>query len=271
MYHQWGSASIPQVSVVRGGGVSEGVEPAMRRIRSIAAQTPAIVISTLAVVLCLGGGAYASTHHLVAGPSQDLSTLCSPPTTGSSRQRAGQSRCGGVVEFPVLQMPGHRPTPPSLAATQGGAAEQRRLPVRVAAPVHAGPSGLRLPPLTFRPAHNMWITVYTYGGTSGTLYIARTGPWRPSPRAPVAQATQPRASPHPPRFLPMNSSHLPRVARRPAGAGPTGLGRLGWRLGRRPHHCRRERLGRRLLGDVEVTETPGQRGDHPAPSSWCAW
>jgi hypothetical protein len=30
-------------------------------------------------------------------------------------------------------------------------------------------------PSTFRPAHNMWITVYTYGGTSGTLYIGKDG------------------------------------------------------------------------------------------------
>ena len=27
----------------------------------------------------------------------------------------------------------------------------------------------------------------------------------------------------------------------------------------------RERLGRRLLGDVEVAEAPGQGGDHPRP------
>lgn len=31
----------------------------------------------------------------------------------------------------------------------------------------------------------------------------------------------------------------------------------------------RERLGRRLLGDVEITEPPGQGGYHPAHSSWC--
>src|SRR6516162_2243406 len=41
----------------------------MRRIRSIAARTPAIAIAGLAVVLSLGGGALASTH-LVPGPSQ---------------------------------------------------------------------------------------------------------------------------------------------------------------------------------------------------------
>ena len=30
-------------------------------------------------------------------------------------------------------------------------------------------------PKRFRPAHNMWITVYTNGDTSGTLYIDRDG------------------------------------------------------------------------------------------------
>lgn len=30
-------------------------------------------------------------------------------------------------------------------------------------------------PSTYRPAHNMWITVYTFGGTSGTLYIGKDG------------------------------------------------------------------------------------------------
>src|SRR5215471_15671968 len=55
-------------SAVRGGGVSEGVTN-MRRIRSIAARTPAIAIAGLAVALTLGGGALASTH-LVPGPSQ---------------------------------------------------------------------------------------------------------------------------------------------------------------------------------------------------------
>src|SRR5262249_55316712 len=35
--------------------------------------------------------------------------------------------------------------------------------------------------------------------------------------------------------------------------------------GRPPSDGGRERLGRRVLGDVEVAETPRQRGDHPRP------
>ena len=40
---------------------------------------------------------------------------------------------------------------------------------------------------------------------------------------------------------------------------------LGHAVGRPPLDGGRERLGGRLLGDVEVTEAPGQGGDHPGP------
>ncbi len=42
-----------------------------------------------------------------------------------------------------------------------------------------------------------------------------------------------------------------------------GLGRYA--VGRPPFDGGGERLGGRLLGDVKVTETPGQGGDHPGP------
>jgi hypothetical protein len=44
----------------------------------------------------------------------------------------------------------------------------------------------------------------------------------------------------------------------------------GYAVGRPPHDGGRERLGRRLLGDVEVTETPGQEATTRAHSSWWA-
>src|SRR4029434_1736488 len=49
------------------------------------------------------------------------------------------------------------------------------------------------------------------------------------------------------------------------GGGQPGAGVGGYVVGRPPLDGGRERLGRRLLGDVEVTETPGQGGDHPRP------
>src|SRR6516225_6846737 len=49
------------------------------------------------------------------------------------------------------------------------------------------------------------------------------------------------------------------------GGGQPGT-RVGrYAVGRPPLDGGRERLGRRLLRDVEVTETPGQDGDHPRP------
>src|SRR6202041_2772321 len=49
------------------------------------------------------------------------------------------------------------------------------------------------------------------------------------------------------------------------GGGQPGAGVGGYAVGRPPLDGGRERLGRRLLGDVEITETPGQGGDHPGP------
>src|SRR4029077_12870808 len=49
------------------------------------------------------------------------------------------------------------------------------------------------------------------------------------------------------------------------GGGQPGAGVGGYAVGRPSLDGGRERLGRRLLGDVEVTEAPGQGGDHPGP------
>ena len=49
------------------------------------------------------------------------------------------------------------------------------------------------------------------------------------------------------------------------GGGQPGARVGGYAVGRPPLDGGRERLGGRLLGDVEVTETPGQGGDHPRP------
>src|SRR5918993_529015 len=56
----------------------------------------------------------------------------------------------------------------------------------------------------------------------------------------------------------MRSVSATRVSIASAGCG-------GYAVDRPPLDGGRERLGRRLLGDVEVTEPPGQGGDHPRP------
>ncbi|MEV4067699.1 DUF4158 domain-containing protein [Nonomuraea dietziae] len=73
-------------------------------------------------------------------------------------------------------------------------------------------------------------------------------------------------------FLPDKVLSAPPVAgARPAeqlGVDPAGLRSYGRRAKTRTeHYGGRERLGSRLLGDVEVTEPPGQRGDHPPNES----
>src|SRR5579872_2362005 len=49
------------------------------------------------------------------------------------------------------------------------------------------------------------------------------------------------------------------------GGGQPGAGVGGYTVGRPPLDGGRERLGGRLLGDVEVAEAPGQGGHHPRP------
>src|SRR5262245_16986247 len=49
------------------------------------------------------------------------------------------------------------------------------------------------------------------------------------------------------------------------GGGQPCAGIGGYSVGRPPHNGGRKRLGRRFFGDVEVTETLGQGGDHACP------
>ncbi len=49
------------------------------------------------------------------------------------------------------------------------------------------------------------------------------------------------------------------------GGGQPGAGVGGHAVGRPALDGGRKRLGRRLFGDVEISETPGQGGDHPGP------
>ena|SRR6266567_2146888 len=148
----------------------------MRRIRSIAAQTPAIVISMLAIVLSLGGGAYASTH-LIAGPSQGpIHTLEAAHSQGAAHNTASSLTAGVSWTSLVLQ----NAWASSNATYSSGnpkVALQSNV-VYLSGSLHQSTPGspvFAFLPSTFRPAHNMWITVYTFGGTSGTLYIGKDG------------------------------------------------------------------------------------------------
>jgi hypothetical protein len=141
---------------MRGGGASERVTH-MGRIRSIAGQSPAIVISVLALALSLGGGAYASTQ--LAGHSQS-------PSVTSGVSRTSLTLLNGWHSANFQDASGN----PKVAI-------QSNIVYLSGSLVQATPGNniFAVLPTAFRPTHNMWITVYTYNDTSGTLYIGHDG------------------------------------------------------------------------------------------------
>ena len=133
----------------------------MRRFRSLIAQSPAIVISVLALALSAGGGAYASTQ-LSAGNSHAASQAVSAAGvtwTSLSLVNGWASENGAFASGnpKVAQQSGIVYLSGSLAQPSGSNSQFATLPS------------------SDRPSHNMWITVYTFGGTSGTLFIGHDG------------------------------------------------------------------------------------------------
>jgi hypothetical protein len=147
----------------------------MRRIRSLAAKTPALVISVLAVALSLGGGAYASTH-LTPGPVQGpIHTQQVAHSQGG--QNTARSLTAGVSWNSIVLQNGWVSSNSTFASGNPKVALQSNV-VYLSGSLHqsSGSSPVfGFLPSTFRPTHNMWITVYTFGGTSGTLYIGKDG------------------------------------------------------------------------------------------------
>jgi hypothetical protein len=148
----------------------------MGRFRSLISQSPAIVISVLAATLSLGGGAFASTH-LVAGPSQGpIHTLQAAHSQGAARN-APSSLTAGVSWNSLVLQNAWVSSNSSFASGNPKVALQGNI-VYLSGSMHQttpGSAVFAFLPSTFRPTHNMWITVYTFGGTSGTLYIGKDG------------------------------------------------------------------------------------------------
>jgi hypothetical protein len=132
----------------------------MGRFRSLIAQSPAIVISVVAAALSLGGGAYASTQ-LAAGQSQSAGSAI---TTGVSWTTLPLVN-GWISENADFQSGNPK------VALQNGIVY---LSGSLAQPSGSASTFATLPS-SFRPTHNMWITVYTFAGTSGTLFIGHNG------------------------------------------------------------------------------------------------
>jgi hypothetical protein len=122
--------------------------------RSLLAQTPALIVAILALVLSLGGAAYASTQ-LGGGSDANNAVTFHPLTlTNGWVSEDGTYGTGSPrvsVAKGVVYLSG------SLAQPTPGSATFATLSS------------------TYRPAHNLYITVYTNGDTTGTLYIATSG------------------------------------------------------------------------------------------------
>lgn len=131
----------------------------MGRIRSFAAQTPAIAISVLAIALSLGGGAYAATQ--AAGHAGASHTTI---TSGVSWNSLGLVN-GWSSENGEFQSGNPKVAIQNNIVYLSGSLHQ----------VTLGSNTFAFLPAQFRPAHNMWITVYTNADTSGTLYIDHNG------------------------------------------------------------------------------------------------
>jgi len=147
----------------------------MRRIRSIAARTPAIAVAGLAVALSLGGGALASTH-LVPGPSQGpIHTWQVAHNQGT--QNSARSLTAGVSWNSLVLQNAWVSSNAAFASGNPKVALQGNV-VYLSGSLHQttpGSAVFAFLPSTYRPTHNMYITVYTNGSTTGTLYIGHDG------------------------------------------------------------------------------------------------
>jgi hypothetical protein len=141
----------------------------MGRIRSLVTQSPAIVISILAVALSAGGGAYASTH----GHASNY-----PPVRVSTSPVATQAATAAGVTWTSLSLINGWATENGTYGTGNPKVSLQGGIVYLSGSLAQSTPGndtFAILPASFRPSHNMYITVYTNGDTSGTLFIAHSG------------------------------------------------------------------------------------------------
>ena len=112
--------------------------------------SPALIISCVALFSALGGGAYAATSLSSSSPTWHNGTYLNGWSTyGSSYAHAGYAKdSNGVVHL--------------RGGVGGGSAEE----------VFQLPVG-------YRPTHYVYTTIYTEGGTQGSLEITPTGAVEP--------------------------------------------------------------------------------------------
>jgi hypothetical protein len=125
----------------------------MSRLRSITAQSPAILISIVALVFALGSGAgYAATHHAAAS-SKNLKMHALTLRNGwkSSQSIYNTGNPSYAVQDGIVYLAGsaHQPT--------------------------AGNDEIAVLPKSARPKHDLYLSVYTFDGTAGSLLIEPNG------------------------------------------------------------------------------------------------
>lgn len=142
----------------------------MGRIRALLTQSPAIVISLLAVVLSVGGGAaYASTH----GHASNY-----PPVRVSNSPVATHAAATTGVSWTSLSLINGWVSENSVYGTGNPKVSEQNGIVYLSgslAQPSPGNAEFAILPKSFRPTHNMYITVYTNGSTTGTLYVSAGG------------------------------------------------------------------------------------------------
>jgi len=125
----------------------------MSRLRSVTAQSPAILISIVALVFALGSGAgYAASRHTVAS-SKDIKmhalTLRNGWVSSESVYKSGNPSYAVQNGIVYLSGSAHQPT--------------------------AGSDIIAVLPRSARPKHNLWMPAYTFDGSVGSVKIAANG------------------------------------------------------------------------------------------------
>jgi hypothetical protein len=149
----------------------------MVRFRSLVPGTPALVISALAVVLSLGGGAYASTQATGHAAGHATSHRGNAPAV-SQVVKAGPTASSSKVAFKSLNLLNgwvseqhvYQTGDPKVGLLNGIV----YLKGSLAQPTPSSDEFAVLP-AKYRPSNNLYITVYTNGGTQGSLYIGHNG------------------------------------------------------------------------------------------------
>ena len=118
------------------------------------AQTPALIVATIALALSAGGAAYASAQ-LSTGPHVTNTVTFHKLTLINGWASKNSTYSSGD---------------PSVAIANGVVYLSGSMAQKI-----PGSAQFAILPAAYRPAHNMWVTVYTFGGNSGSLYIGHTG------------------------------------------------------------------------------------------------